>query len=564
MAMNFGKLDFAVSFNRQTAFPLDAKSYFESLTSAQAAAATAQEAGSSETTYYYGQQVAVVESGVATLYVIQPDKTLKEVGGKVAINEDVFVKDEEGKLNLLGFADAVAGAQLVKSADGKVSWVKPDTTTVEGLSTAVEALQTDVKNLTTRVSANETAIGKKTEGDVAGTGILGDLEKVKSSISDVKTEIGEKALGENPATGIYKEIADANEKIAQNATDISGKADKATTLAGYGITDGMTATEIASAIAKAVSESGHAEFVKVDSVPSAEEAESNKLYLVYNETTKHYDIYAKVGDSVEQLDDTTVDLSNYYQKSEVDTKLEGKVSVEEGKGLSSNDFTAELLEKLNGIEDGANKVDFVSAEPGNFKVENKVLKLGDAVSDALVSIDDKVAKEDGKSLVSDTLIEKLTSLPADAQANYIKSVDSQFSVSDAGELSLNAIAQSKITGLDTALAGKVNVEEGKDLSTNDFTDELLKKLTDIKTADIQANILEVVKVNGEALPIAEKTVDIPIASATALGVVKGSVEENEIAVGDDGIMSVNSVNVQKLVQTEGEQLILNCGDASGV
>ena len=29
MAMNFGKLDFAVSFNRKTAFPLDAKRNFE-------------------------------------------------------------------------------------------------------------------------------------------------------------------------------------------------------------------------------------------------------------------------------------------------------------------------------------------------------------------------------------------------------------------------------------------------------------------------------------------------------------------------------------------------------
>lgn len=80
MAMTFGKLDFAVSFNRQTAFPLDAKSYFESLAAAQAAAATAEEAGSSSTTYYYGQTVVVVENSIATLYVIQPDKTLKEVG----------------------------------------------------------------------------------------------------------------------------------------------------------------------------------------------------------------------------------------------------------------------------------------------------------------------------------------------------------------------------------------------------------------------------------------------------------------------------------------------------
>lgn len=176
MAMTFGTLDFAVAFNRQTAFPLDAKSYFESLELATAAAASAQEAGSSETTYYYGQTVAVVESGKATLYVIQPDNTLKEVGGNIVINENVFAKDADGSLNLLGFADAVAGAQLVKSADGKVSWVKPDATTVEGLQTAVSTLQTTVgdenSGLVKQVNDNKAAIeilngNNTTEGSVA-------------------------------------------------------------------------------------------------------------------------------------------------------------------------------------------------------------------------------------------------------------------------------------------------------------------------------------------------------------------------------------------------------------
>lgn len=176
MAMTFGTLDFAVAFNRQTAFPLDAKSYFESLELATAAAASAQEAGSSETTYYFGQTIAVVEDGKATLYVIQPDKTLKEVGGNIIINENVFEKDENGALNLLGFADAVGGAQLVKTEDGKISWVKPDTTTVEGLSTAIKSLQTvvgdDKSGLVKQVNDNTTAIdtlnGDKTiEGSVA-------------------------------------------------------------------------------------------------------------------------------------------------------------------------------------------------------------------------------------------------------------------------------------------------------------------------------------------------------------------------------------------------------------
>ena len=222
MAMTFGTLDFAVAFNRQTAFPLDAKSYFESLELATAAAASAQEAGSSETTYYFGQTIAVVEGGKATLYVIQPDKTLKEVGGNIAINENVFAKDENGTLNLLGFADAVGGAQLVKTEDGKISWVKPDTTTVEGLSTAIKSLQTvvgdDKSGLVKQVADNKAAI-ETLNGD-------------KNVAGSVAHQIAEIVAGADESFDTLKEIADwitthktdaatMNSQINTNKDDIS-------------------------------------------------------------------------------------------------------------------------------------------------------------------------------------------------------------------------------------------------------------------------------------------------------------------------------------------------------
>lgn len=48
-----------------------------------------------------------------------------------------------------------------------------------------------------------------------------------------------------------------------------------------------------------------------------------------------------------------IDFTNYYTKAQVDEELNKKVNVESGKGLSKNDFTDELLAKLNGIEDKA-------------------------------------------------------------------------------------------------------------------------------------------------------------------------------------------------------------------
>lgn len=64
-------------------------------------------------------------------------------------------------------------------------------------------------------------------------------------------------------------------------------------------------------IATAIAKSAHARFEKVEKVPSNDEAQDNVLYLVMNAATGYYDIYAKVGEEVVRLDDTTVDLSNY-------------------------------------------------------------------------------------------------------------------------------------------------------------------------------------------------------------------------------------------------------------
>lgn len=80
--LDFGKLNFSVSFNPTSAFPLDARSIFNSFEEAEAAAKNAVEVGSSDGTYYFGELIVVVENNAAKLYVIQPDKSLKEISGQ--------------------------------------------------------------------------------------------------------------------------------------------------------------------------------------------------------------------------------------------------------------------------------------------------------------------------------------------------------------------------------------------------------------------------------------------------------------------------------------------------
>lgn len=105
---------------------------------------------------------------------------------------------------------------------------------------------------------------------------------------------------------------------------------------------------------------------------------------------------------------------------------------------------------------------------------------------------DYVAKETGKSLVSDTLIAKLDDL-----AN-IKSVDanSVLSVTADGALTAN-------------LSGYIAKDGDKVLSTNDFTNDLKTKLDNIASY-AQVNVIEEVKVNGTALSINDKAVNIDL------------------------------------------------------
>ena len=70
--------------------------------------------------------------------------------------------------------------------------------------------------------------------------------------------------------------------------------------------------------AKDIAKTGHAHFEKVETVPDAGTAKENVLYLVLNPKTQHYDIYAKVEGAVVLLDDTTVDLTGYATKEQLE------------------------------------------------------------------------------------------------------------------------------------------------------------------------------------------------------------------------------------------------------
>ena len=122
------------------------------------------------------------------------------------------------------------------------------------------------------------------------------LAQLQVQAERVKQELAKYTLASELGSLAKKsEISEADLSAALKSV-IDGKMDAA---------DSMTTEAINSAIATAIAKSAHARFEKVEKVPSNDEAQDNVLYLVMNAATGYYDIYAKVGEEVVRLDDTT-------------------------------------------------------------------------------------------------------------------------------------------------------------------------------------------------------------------------------------------------------------------
>ena len=110
-------------------------------------------------------------------------------------------------------------------------------------------------------------------------------------------------------------------------------------------------------------------------------------------------------------------------------------------------------------------------------------------------LDKKVDKKDGYGLVLDTEIAKLSTVKANAEPNFVKSVGSEFGVDDSGNLTLEAIPadldlSSNVTvqELQTGLGTKVAKRDGYDLVST----SLINKLEALP-ADAEKNVINEVE-----------------------------------------------------------------------
>lgn len=476
-------------------------------------------------------------------YVGQLLSVVDNEGGKV----DVYsIQDEAGTLKKVGTSPVGDEKSITVAEDGTVSLYG-----IAGLELTRDDGEGHVTNITYQPLLVNGALTWVEPSATTVEGLDTRLQATEGKLTTIEAAIGVVATETAEATGIYKLIADGDAAQKAHTDEIN-----TTLLEAIGAeTEARTTaiTNLDSSLKEYVgTEIGKQAHFSAKVVSSTEEmTDSTVLYLVKDESATgidKYNEYLVIEGVATLIGDTTTDLSNYYNKTEADGAIDAKVKV---------------------------------------------------VNDALETYKTEVAS------THETVLERIENLEnVGAEKNVINSVDTaQFAIDDNRKLTLLDIAMDKITGLTTALAGKVDTVEGSTLlsstdkqkldalvlgdgggveisgkvnianvqglddyvAQNKFiSGTLLDKINGIQDG-AQANVIESIKIEGaeNALAISGKAVTIPKATEDVYGVIKVGAEatNNIVSVNEEGVAQVKKVSINSLEQDEGEELIFNCGSA---
>ena len=209
-----------------------------------------------------------------------------------------------------------------------------------------------------------------------------------------------------------------------------------------------------------------------------------------------------------------------------------------------------------------NNKDAIDVLNGGDTIEGSVAKsVKDAINDFSNKISDDGTVNTFKELVDYVAAHgsEYTAAIADIAANK-SAIDT---LKGTGTGSVSKAVNDAIDGLHIGDYAKSADVESVYVKKNG-TDRLFTAAEGTKLAGIaegaQVNVIESIKLNGTALSIDAKAVNIPLVTADTAGIVISSADENTISYAN-GIGTVNSLNVNKLAQTEGDVLIIDGGKA---
>ena len=262
-----------------------------------------------------------------TLYVITDAKQLYK--GDICLSGGIYKTVTEfpvsGEVNTL-YVNTATGQVSYWNGTGYQTVVPATGKTISGAGSHDQLATTKavVDYVTAQVADLDVATLEGRVGTLEGemdtvqgqiTTINGEGEgSIKKALSDAKaytdTEVAKKANAQHTHV-----IAD----VTNLQTTLDGKANKATTLAGYGISDAYTKGETDSKIAEAIAATPHLKREIVEELPAVGSANANTIYMVPTdgsisdpgEETSHYNEYMLINGAFELIGTSQVDLSGY-------------------------------------------------------------------------------------------------------------------------------------------------------------------------------------------------------------------------------------------------------------
>lgn len=506
-----------VAFSRGNSIPLDKSSLWFSLEEMQAYSA-------SNPIAYVGQILTLVNEGdnTAKAYIIANTAgDLQEVGSAtVGDNKTITLKDD-GALALKNW-----GVEYYK-------WVDPVGTEGEEGYVAghhekqiVDAEHPWIAGLEPKALAGSDGTFELAWYQPSTT----TVEGLSSTVTTIQTTVNEinNALGTAETEGTIR-------------YDIANKLDKA----GGTMTGDITLKDGGKVLSNLeiqnlVSSAGHLKRAIVEALPEVSEADENTIYMVKDSSITSGDAYKEymlIDGAFAQIGDTSVDLTPY-----------AKIDLSDGYGSGNL-----IVINANGtLQDSGQTI---------ADIDSQIAAITSNVSK-------KVDKEDGKSLISDTLISKVEGL-----AN-IKSIGSNLILSEEGVLSAQdsyelPIASTTVLGgvmvdgttIKVDETGKISVPVASATESGLLSKEDFAKIQNIEE-NAQVNVIEGILCGTEELTVENKKVTIPVATEEKLGVVKGSAENDKIAIGTDGTMGLNKISTTKLYVPDDDELVLDGGSAN--
>lgn len=237
--------------------------------------------------------------------------------------------------------DGVVSELLVKTNAANV-YVDGDTTT---LATKLSSIIADIatkastEELTNGLAGKANASHTHAQSEITGLtdalALLASKESVTSAIDDLRQEM----LGDAPVdayntfTELAAYIAEHKEVSDALTAAIGNKADKATTLAGYGITDAYTTTQVDTKISEAI-----------QTATGGESAASVKLALDNYKTSNDGRVNALEADTHTHANKNVLDGISADKVTAWDAKAKVYYSAEEPANLTENDLWVQIVE----------------------------------------------------------------------------------------------------------------------------------------------------------------------------------------------------------------------------